>query len=76
MCKFCKNIPGNDTVFAREDISVRNIGNMKLSLEMFDAAERPYLSAVLVSGLAGICEYACIYINFCPVCGKDLTEGN
>lgn len=75
MCEFCKNIPGNDAIFAREDISVGNIGNMKLSLEMLDAAARPYLSAVLVSGLTGICEYAGIYINFCPVCGKDLTEG-
>lgn len=74
MCEFCKNIPGDDTVFARENIPVGNIGSMKLSLEMFDAAVRPYLSAVLVSGSASICEYAGIYINFCPVCGKELTE--
>lgn len=75
MCEFCKNTPGNDTVFAREDISVGDIGNMELSLEMFDAAERPYLSAVLTSGSAGIREYAGTYINHCPMRGRDLREG-
>lgn len=72
MCKYCDLQNGEWTKQVSSNLGV--LGDLTTILDITTDGEEYFIGAYSYFSSIDSCEGGCIKINYCPVCGRKLTE--